>query len=490
MPMTFPLPRSTPEAQGISSTAIVDFIAGAEQKVHSLHSYMLLRHGQVVAEGWWYPWRAEAPHMLFSLSKSFTSTAVGQAVAEGRLSADDRVLSFFPDKTPRKMSDHLLEMKVRHLLTMTTGHDQDTTEAVFNSARPVNAFLTQPVVHMPGTHFLYNTGATFVLSAILQMITGQTLLEYLTPRLLEPLGIEGATWESHPCGVNFGGMGLSIKTEDIARFGQLYLQKGRWNGCQVVPETWVDAATQKQVSNGNDPNSDWTQGYGYLFWRCRHNFYRGDGAFGQYCVVMPDQQAVLAITAGVADMQQVLNLVWEKLLPAFLDPPATPVERVAPRIVNQSRMILVAPQGEVASSAVKSISGKMYTFEPNYDCLERLQLDFTKDYCKITYRQGGPGERCGLHHLTCGYESWMEGVSSLGVPTPHKVAASGAWTARDTFTITMCYYETPFILTFICRFEGEHIFYDCKANVAFGPLEHPQLVGTIASQIDTVMSQE
>jgi CubicO group peptidase (beta-lactamase class C family) len=212
------LPRSAPEAQGIPSSAIQAFVQAAEG-IQDLHSFMLLRHGAVVAEGWWYPYRAERPHMLFSLSKSFTSTAVGLAVAEGLLSVDDPVLKFFPQDAPRKVSPNLAAMQVRHLLSMVTGHDLDTTDRMIRKRNPFKAFLALPVEHVPGTHFVYNSGASYMLAAIVQKLTGQTLVEYLTPRLFEPLGIEGAAWETHPNGVNFGGWGLNIKTEDIARFG-------------------------------------------------------------------------------------------------------------------------------------------------------------------------------------------------------------------------------------------------------------------------------
>ena len=303
------LPRSTPAAQGVAAAGILAFVDAVEAASLGLHSLMLLRHGQVVAEGWWAPYSAAAPHMLFSLSKSFTSTAVGLAVAEGRLSVEDPVVDFFPAQAPRQVSANLAAMRVRHLLTMSTGHAADTTEAMTaaKDGNWVRAFLAQPVDHAPGAPFVYNSGATYMLAAIVQQLTGSTLLDYLTPRLLAPLGIEGATWESCPRGINTGGWGLSIKTEDIARFGQLYLQRGVWQGQQLIPATWVDAATARQVANGSNPDSDWEQGYGYQFWRCRHGAYRGDGAFGQYCLVLPDQDAVLAITAGVEDMQAVLN---------------------------------------------------------------------------------------------------------------------------------------------------------------------------------------
>src|SRR3954470_10159745 len=175
------LPYSAPEAQGLGSSAILGFVEAVEQNIESLHSFMLLRHGHVLAEGWWAPYEAERPHMLFSLSKSFTSSAIGLAVAEGRLSVDDLVLPFFPEDAPANPSAHLAAMRVHDLLSMSTGHDVDTT--LYLRQQPdgnwAKAFLARPVEHTPGTHFVYNSGATYMLSAIIQKLTGTTLLEYL-----------------------------------------------------------------------------------------------------------------------------------------------------------------------------------------------------------------------------------------------------------------------------------------------------------------------
>jgi CubicO group peptidase (beta-lactamase class C family) len=313
------LPRSTPESQGVSSAKVREFIAAADQQVNSMHSFMLIRHGHVVAEAWWQPESADKPHVLWSLSKSFTSTAIGFAVAEGLLSIDDPVLKFFPDDAPSELSANLKAMRVRDLLTMSTGH-QD--EPKLNHETPwVTAFLAHPVPHKPGTHFRYNTPATYMLSAIVQKVTGQTLLEYLTPRLFEPLGIREPRWDKSPQGISIGGYGLYLRTEDIAKFGQFLLQKGQWQGKQLLPESWIDLATSRQVSNGSDPMIDWEQGYGFQFWRCRHGAYRGDGKDGQFCIVLPELDAVVAITANTSDMRGELSLVWDKLLPAFSDKP-------------------------------------------------------------------------------------------------------------------------------------------------------------------------
>lgn len=312
-----PLPRGTPESQGVSSAMVGEFIAAADRDVQSMHSFMLVRHGQVVAEAWWAPHTAEESHVLWSLSKSFTSTAVGLAVAEGKLSIDDPVLKFFPEDAPAEPSANLKAMRVRDLLTMSTGHQDEPNWR--EAPHWVQTFLTQPVPHKPGTHFRYNTPATYMQSAIVQQVTGETVLEYLTPRLFAPLGIETPQWDASPQGVSIGGYGLYLRTEDIAKFGQLYLQRGVWNGHQILPAAWVDQATSKQVSNGSDPERDWDQGYGFQFWRCRHGAYRGDGKDGQFCIVLPEQDAVVAITANTGDMQAELNLVWDKLLPAFSD---------------------------------------------------------------------------------------------------------------------------------------------------------------------------
>lgn len=309
------LPRATPQSQGVDAAGILAFLRAADSDVDSMHSFMLLRNGAVVAQAWWSPESADKPHVLWSLSKSFTSTAVGLAIAEGKMSIDDLVVDHFPDLVPESASVNLRRMRVRDLLTMSTGH-QDEPQ-VRDSEAWAKAFLAHPVPHKPGTHFKYNTPATYMLSSIVQRVTGEKVVDYLQPRLFEPLGIDAPKWEESPEGVSLGGYGLYLKTEDIAKFGQLYLQKGEWNGKQIVPSSWIHQATSKQVSNGSSPSSDWDQGYCFQFWRCRNNAFRGDGKSGQFCVVMPEQNAVIAITANTRNLQGVLDLVWQHLLPSM-----------------------------------------------------------------------------------------------------------------------------------------------------------------------------
>ncbi len=200
-------------------------------------------------------------------------------------------ISFFPNDLPAEVSDRLASMTIKNLLTMNTGHSEGTLNTMRNDSTGnwPKAFLAQPLTHEPGTHFFYNTGATYMLSNIIQQKTGLTVQAYLTPRLFEPLGITGMDWEVDPKGVNVGGYGLRVKTEDIAKLGLLYLNKGGWKGEQLLRRgrSGWKKPTSKQVTSQEGDN-DWSQGYGYQFWRCKPaGLYRGDGAFGHYCVVMP-----------------------------------------------------------------------------------------------------------------------------------------------------------------------------------------------------------
>jgi len=472
------LPRADPESQGIRSSAIQAFVEGAEAKIDALHSLMLLRHGKVVAEGWWTPYGKDDPHVMFSLSKSFTSTAVGLAIAEGKLSLDDSVLAAFPEDAPAAPSENLKAMRLRDLLSMSTGqHAEDVSAFHFDSDdKLTRVFLSLPVAHKPGTHFWYNTPATYMASAMVQKATGQTVLDYLRPRLFEPLGIQDPTWDASKQGITLGGFGLRIRTEDIARFGQLYLQKGEWQGQRLVPAAWIAVATARQVSNGSNPQSDWEQGYGYQFWRCRHGVYRGDGAFGQFCVVMPEQDAVVAITSGTRDLQGVLNLVWEHILPA-LQPSALPSDDVAVTALRRklASLSLAPAAGEASKPLAAKVSGKRYVFPTNDAKLESVAIEFAKDRAVIVARQDGRESR-----VPCGRGAWLRGDRLLTNGVAERIAGSGAWTADDTFTAKLAAYETPFVQTLVLQWKGDELAIDTEYNVAFGERKRPRLVGKLA----------
>ena len=314
-----PLPRSAPREQGVDAAGVLAFVdALAAAPAIEPHSLVVVRHGHVVAEGWWSPYAPDGLQLLYSLSKSFTSSGVGLAVAEGLLSLDDTVLSHFPELDADVTDPRMRGLLVRHVAAMAAGHVEEALDAA-RDADPddlVRGFLLTPPEQEPGTVFAYSQPCTYVLAAIVARRSGQTLLDYLRPRLLEPLGITDVAWTRDAAGRDLGYSGLHATTDAIARLGLLYLQRGEWEGHRLLPAEWVAEATRSHVSTGTDPASDWAQGYGFQFWQARHG-YRGDGAFGQFCLVLPERDAVVAITAGTEEMQRVLDLAWEHLLPAL-----------------------------------------------------------------------------------------------------------------------------------------------------------------------------
>ena len=322
------LPRAeTPDSV---AAAMDTFFQEAADDSMDVHSVMIVKDGSVIYSCWQSQGVDTVPHVLHSVSKTFTATAVGLAIADGKMALTDKVIDYFPDNLPAEVSDNLKAMTVRDLLTMSCGHD---VEPSFRNAEQdwATAFLAHPVVHEPGTFYLYNSLGTYMLSAIVQKVTGEKVVDYLTPRLFEPLHIDKPQWDESPQGINTGGWGLYLKTEDLAKMGQLLLQKGEWNGKQLIPAEWVAEMSKKQVESINPgtrmedaaakgltkETSDWMQGYGYQMWRCRPGCFRADGARGQYIIVVPEKNAVIAITSDVENLQGELNLVWKNILPAL-----------------------------------------------------------------------------------------------------------------------------------------------------------------------------
>lgn len=309
---------STPEAEGIDPAGIQAFLKGCRENGSDLHGVLLIRHGKKAFSAFFDPYQPEDKRHVYSVSKSWTSTAVGFAVSEGKLSLSDKVISFFPKELPEKISENLAEMEVRHLLTMSCGHE---TEPSSRDANWAEAFLRHPVPYKPGTHFLYNSMGTYMVSAILQKVTGEKVVDYLKPRLFDPLGISGVTWDCSPQGICCGGWGIHVSAEDIAKLGMLYLNGGIFEGKRILPESWVKEASSNLIDNSPNVQKDWEQGYGYQIWQCQHNCFRFDGAFGQYMVAMPEKDAVLVILSNTPMMQVVMDSLWEHLLPAMQDAP-------------------------------------------------------------------------------------------------------------------------------------------------------------------------
>ena len=422
---------STPESEGVSSRNIYNFLTEINKKLE-LHSFILCKNNKVISSSWWKPYSSEKLHMLWSVSKSFTSTAVGFAVDEKLLSINDKVISFFPDELPGKISRNLEQMSVFNLLTMTTGHESEPFQR--NQEYDwVKSYLKVPVKYKPGTRFLYSSLASYMLSAILQKLTGQTLHDYLTPRLFKPLNIEETSWLTCPKGINTGGWGLKARTESIAKLGSVYLNNGVWNGKRIISEKWVQMASSKQTSNGKNPDSDWEQGYGFQFWRCRHNCFRADGAGGQFCIIMPEQNAVLAITSAVQDMQLLLNLVWKYLLPTLNGLEKIDDKKYQTRLKEKiQKLSILCPSGENKTEN-SEILNKKYSFAENILNIRNFEFINQNTIVFETHLNE-------VLPIEFGYSKWINDNNKFLIfnainNSVEDVFAAGAWKNNTTFEL-------------------------------------------------------
>jgi CubicO group peptidase (beta-lactamase class C family) len=440
------LPRSTPAKQGVDAAAVLAFVdaVDADQAVE-LHGLMVLRHGHVVAEGWWAPHTAERTRLLYSISKSFTSTALAFALDEGLVDLDDTVLSHFPELADEITDPHNRSVTLRHLASMASGHDRDMwLEALGGDLdEPVRGFLLVPPEQPPGSLFAYSQPCTYTLAAVIQRRAGMRLSDYLRPRLFDPLGIGEVGWLCTPPGREQGFSGLFARTEDVAKLGQLYLQRGRWGEHQLIPETYVAGATSPQVATPTMENVDWRQGYGYQFWMSRHG-YRGDGAFGQFCLVLPEQDAVVAITGGTEAMQAVLDHVWEELLPG-------PDEDAQPDLERRLRGLSLPPSvGEPGPARWEDWLAEPFAVAPAAEGAAAAALTSVAVGRPEGRLEMAISEPDNTLTFSVGTTEWLvsEPRDAHGDAVP--VAASGGWLDEGTLLVDVIFLESPHRMSIVC----------------------------------------
>ena len=467
------LPRVSPESEGVDARVILAFLSDVQAAGIELHSFMLARRGNVVAEGWWLPYRADRKHMMHSLTKSVTACAVGLALEERRFKLRDPVVSFFPDELPPTFNDNLQAMTVEDLLSMRTGHDHMVSGAAWRGIQTswVAEFFKIPVVEKPGTRFVYTSAATYMLSAIVSKTTGKSTQEYLRPRLFDPLGIHDEEWLPGPQGITPGANGLSWRTADSLKLGLLHAQRGVWRGRQVLPAAWV--ADVQQPHGGNT--------YGYQWWRGPDGAYFAAGLFGQFAFVFPGAEAALAITAAIQDEDTLEPLVWKHFLRAFADGTLRHNGNAVTALRRATLdLSLQRPMAATASPKAPGISGRRYVVDPNEDQVTALSLIFESDRCVFTLIDDK-----GAHTVVCGVGHWIEGDTTLpGAKLHHeyrpdvmRVVAGGKWIDPATFEMTWQFVETAFRDTATCRFDGDRISFDRRVNVNSAALFRPILVG-------------
>ncbi len=313
------------------------------------------------------------------------------------------------------------------------------------------AFMSSAVENKPGTIFKYNNMATFMLSAIVQKATREKLVDYLKPRLFDPLGIKNFTWDKTPEGYTFGAIGLRIQSEDMAKFGQMLLQKGKWNGKQIVPQSWVKEATSFQIES-NDPSNkqpkelnDWEQGYGYQFWMGRNNTYRADGLGGQFIIELPEKDAVVVLTSAATNTQEELNLVWDNLL-AIQDKPLAEDKVASAELTKRIAALSVSTTSSSVSPALQNqISGKKIEVAENEIGVHALSISIKNSDARIQIDRDDE-----KYEVTAALDNWKFGQTKLntlaGPPrpiqgSPIQVASKYSWTDAATLELTSRFVE-------------------------------------------------
>ena len=295
-----------------------EYVEYIDERKIDMFGICVQQHGRLLDS---FRWTADEPHPLYSMSKSYTSVGVGIAIDEGRFSLDDRVVSFFPELLPDTLGEYAAEMTVRDLLTMASGVSRPVL--MNGGAAPeerdwAKAFLSVQPDMRPGSTFVYDSGCTYMLSRIVAKTTGQDLLDYMKPRLFDPLGIGNPVWDRCPLGYSLGGSGLRLRTAQSLPFGQMLLQGGEWEGRRIVSADWVREATSFQIATDNCGFFyDKSLGYGYQFWIAREGAYRASGAHGQGCFVLPHKDAVITYNAHTPDLQSILEGLWDIVIPAL-----------------------------------------------------------------------------------------------------------------------------------------------------------------------------
>jgi CubicO group peptidase (beta-lactamase class C family) len=421
------LPRATPQSRGTDPAILLALLDDIERQDIELHSLLVWQDGALIADAYWAPYSAGRPHMMHSVTKSFTSMAVGLAVADGLLSVDDAVLGFFPAYAG-PVDDNLRAMRVRHLLTMTSGHARGISGGAWRrlASSWIEDFLRQPTPHAPGEVFVYDSAASYMLSAIVQQVTGRRIHDTLRERIFRPMGMsEAISWDIGTDGVNAGGNGLSCTTQDMLKLGILHLQGGAWQARQLLPLDWVRAATGLQLRDvvlgvftgdhylgpdevGNGLSASRREGYGYQWWRGPHDSFSANGLFGQYCIVLPNEKTVVAFTGGLEDSdRRVHALIYDGLRPVLgvgvAGPPGgeTLEQRLAGlRLKTRPGMVRASPAGAAPCHR--------WSIAPNDQGVKEVSIAEGENAVRFTLCDAD-----GSHDVLAGFGRFLETVTTM-----------------------------------------------------------------------------
>ena len=469
------LPRSTPEEQGVPSKALVALFDSLHAlPLTDMHAVVVMRHGKVIGEMYPKPYAPEYRHTMYSCSKTFVGIAVGLAIEDNRLRLDDRVAAIFPELLPDSVSRDLADMTVRHLLTMASGVKPDWNMRS-RGTEWIRTFLSKPVKE-PGTQYAYDSMVSYMLAAVVQKVTGKKLTEYLQERVFTPMNVTEWAWEESPEGVNTGGWGVHIQPESLAKFGQLILNEGRWEGKQLVPAEWIREMCKKHRETGREV-------YGYHIWHCggHDGAVRADGALGQYVISVLDKDMVVVMTeATLGNGRDQRRLIWDVLLPHIQDEPLPANKKDYQKLIKkQNSYKLAEVKGKASSAFASNWENKTIELGKNTFGWKSLKLNFGKKEVTMTITETNGKS----YELPFGYQQWITttfdsyppySITPIdrfkGLDGPYYASGSYAWISKEELQLKVHYvnWVSALEMTFRLDENGE-----VKLNVQTNYIKKP-----------------
>jgi len=384
---------SSPERLGIPSSAVLQFMERIHGEQTCMHGFLLLRHGQIAAEGYWAPYSETSMHRMYSVSKSFVSLAIGLLIDEGKITLHDRVVTFLGDKSPQTIHPYLAQATVRDLLMMASPHIK--TAYTRYDTDWAAAFFNRKPSHIPGTIFSYDTSATVILSTIVERISGLPFLLYMRERLLDPIGFSQDAWcIKTPEGTSWGGSGVICTLRDMAKLAYVCMNKGRFHDRQLISESYIREATSKQIDNSISGN----QGYGYQIWMEQNNGFSFRGLGSQLAYCFPDMDLIFACTADTQGSQyaevNIVHAFREEILSAIQESPL-PNDDATYTILNEkmNNLKILPQQGNYTSSFERKVDGKWYSLNENPMGIKRMRFSFPGDEGIWEYENASGGHR-------------------------------------------------------------------------------------------------
>lgn len=488
------LPRSTPEFEGVSREYYHELLKHLKQNDVEVHNLYSTINGKVVFTFDNLPYSNDRPHILHSLTKLFTNTAVAQANQEGLINLTDKVVSFFEDDSDIKLPDDLTEnakaMTIEDLITMRSGHDREISGSEWRPLKTswTEAFFKEPVVHTPGKHYCYSSACSYLLSAIVQKVTGKSAHKYLEDGILRKLGIDSFTWDISPEGVNSGGNGITLRVEDVLKIALLYSQNGKWNGEQLLNEDWVNRAFGRSHNKAKEDNQ--TKYNFHLFEY--GDVYTASGIFGQNAMIIPKLNMVVVVFAATVDWETVPIITNEKFVQPLLKKNDSREKELSNKGASDIFIVDSLQHGKKSKKMIQPFNTHIssYLIDENEDNIEKLGFQMLDSETLIFHMK----DDRGYHKVHMKIDEWSSCVSSItGNYLHHQYQSNNAhlvtkawWETNSLLCMEMRFIGTSFCDYYMISFDGNYQNLKMKrfVNVNTQATERKEIYGKRESSID------